>query len=497
MDQGGEFEKEWILMLENFGIFSTTTGSHAGWQHAFAVRHGGILGMTWHALVVEFNAVSREDMAVTLAAAIDAKNELVTRRGYSPNMLVFGKHISYPEMLGEDEYEPVTQAQSLDMDASMLQRSKCRHVARQVMLREDVQQKLRRAVQRKPATQDREYLPGEVVYFYAPHPTKARYRKDHGRWRGPAVVLLRESPQRYFVSWRGRCLLLAAPNMRLASLEEVGSQTVITEEMQKMLDESQDQDRWDTKEFEDLSQLTPPSLPPRLSKRPLSAAGDEQEAKKMMAGLRSMKKLMQKSSWLREKRHLGIEDGRAQRKPKKLKALEDGSLGKSSGPLHELPPDAKVDADEVEEFERMSEGSFPYSPDAPTVAPEAPRDDKSDEEFWREVGEAEDRYVDEDQQRHLQMEEARKEMLKQFQNQTPQERREQLLDDFPRAALEKSGSIADEKALVLEKMSRDFFATVMVATSQKELHEIKARILRFNMPMNGQAVKNLRVFAKF
>ena len=45
MDQGGEFDKEWILMLESLGIFSETTGAHAGWQHAFAERQGGILGM--------------------------------------------------------------------------------------------------------------------------------------------------------------------------------------------------------------------------------------------------------------------------------------------------------------------------------------------------------------------------------------------------------------------------------------------------------------------
>ena len=29
MDQGGEFEREWMLMLEQFGIHSVTTGSHA------------------------------------------------------------------------------------------------------------------------------------------------------------------------------------------------------------------------------------------------------------------------------------------------------------------------------------------------------------------------------------------------------------------------------------------------------------------------------------
>ncbi len=219
MDQGGEFAREWILMLEQYGIHSTTTGSHAGWQHALAERHGALLGVCWHALVVDFQVVSRHDMAISLAAAVDAKNETLTRQGYSPNMLVFGKCISYPELLADDDLDPVTQAQAMDVDCEMARRSKMRHQAQQVLLRDDVQQKLKRALQRRPATQEHIYLPGQVIYFYIPN-MKPRYRQDQGRWRGPAVVIIQESHQKYYVSWRGRCLLLAAPNMRPANQEE-------------------------------------------------------------------------------------------------------------------------------------------------------------------------------------------------------------------------------------------------------------------------------------
>ena len=152
LDQGGEFEKEWILMLEGFGIHSITTAAHAGWQHALAERHGGILGMIWRALNVQFNAQSSAEMAATLAAATEAKNELVTRKGYSANMLVFGKNVSYPELLADEDYEPLTQAQGLDTDAEMLKSCKVRHAARQILLRDDIQQKLKRALMRRPQT---------------------------------------------------------------------------------------------------------------------------------------------------------------------------------------------------------------------------------------------------------------------------------------------------------------------------------------------------------
>ena len=51
-----------MLMLEQFGIHSVTTRSHAGWQHACAERHGGLLGVTWHSLVVQYNVVDKDDM---------------------------------------------------------------------------------------------------------------------------------------------------------------------------------------------------------------------------------------------------------------------------------------------------------------------------------------------------------------------------------------------------------------------------------------------------
>ena len=56
--------------------------------------------------------------------------------------------------------------------------------------------------------------------FWVPKKASKRYSRG-GIWRGPATVLVREGHQRYFVSWRGRALLLATPNMRLATKEEL------------------------------------------------------------------------------------------------------------------------------------------------------------------------------------------------------------------------------------------------------------------------------------
>ena len=267
-------------------------------------------------------------MAIALASALDAKNETVTRQGYSPNMLVFGTCINYPELLGEDDYDQATMAQAMDAECEMAQRSKIRNHARQVLLRDGVQQKLKRALQRRPATQDQVFVLGQVIYFYTPD-TKPRYRQDRGRWRGPAVVILQESHQKCYVSWRGRCLLLASPNMRPASQEESMAHEWIKNEMDKV---SQTMGEESGKEFQDLSRPPPPEVGESSQQHQLPLPDVRHKknrsvhpAKSMMRGMRSVKKLLSLPGLQNQRQQLGIED-RRKRPRKQLKAIEDGSV---------------------------------------------------------------------------------------------------------------------------------------------------------------------------
>ena len=495
MDQGGEFERDWILMLEQYGIFSTTTGSHAGWQHALAERHGGLLGITWHALVVNFRVVSRADMALSLAAAVEAKNETVTRRGYSPNMLVFGKSIHYPELLGEEQFDQVTMSQALDTESEMARRSKMRMHARQVLLRDDVQQKLKRALLRRPATQEVDFMPGQVIYFFIPTVGKARYRHDHGRWRGPAVVIMKESHQRYYVSWRGRCLLLAAPNMRLASQEESMSHGWIRDEMDDLAGKMQDEGG-NGKDYEDCSQVEPPPIP-----KPSEKVDDE--AKRMMSGMRTVRKLMAIPRLQDQKRQLGISDrslrdqSRPPRPPKRLKALEDGTVGSwdqgstqhrpqptstSPQPLASVPhqpsstPYLPTSQHRQPSLVQPRPSSLPRPSTAPQRGVQTPRrarmesdmedlsheqrveDEEQEEEaeedeeaFWRKVMEDEDRYIEEDEQQK-------------------KARRSQLLDDVP-VSMKRGLDTRGEEKDVSKKVRSDFFTMVMVAASRYDLQK--------------------------
>ena len=475
MDQGGEFEREWMLMLEQFGIHSVTTGSHAGWQHALAERHGGLLGVTWHSLVVQYNVESKEDMGVALAAAVEAKNEVMTRRGYSPNMMVFGKNITYPELLGEEDIDPVTLSQNLDVDCEMAKRSKMRQTARATLLRDDVQDKLKRALQRKPTTQERVYVPGELIYFFVPHVSKPRYRKDHGRWRGPAVVIMQESHQRYFCSWRGRCLLLAAPNMRAATSEEAMSKQIVAQEMGQAMESNKKEDA--AKDYEDFSGLegpgvavpaqTPPAL--RVRERPQPRARTprvQNEASRMMGGLKSVRKLLDKSSLLRSKRNLGLVQPPPQRRgPRRMKAILDGSVGHGDLPVEDARS-VPMAHDEPQQEGAAEEGIV-----------------LSDEEaFWRKDDEAV-------RISRLEADEWRR-------NLTEYDRKKIVLEDFPATALKRHRDGEDQQEEALSKrLKSDFYTTVMIAVSAADLPKKKSVAstkMRANEWLSRSEVKVLR-----
>eukprot|EP00435_Cladocopium_sp_Y103_P019429 s2435_g4.t1 len=232
LDQGGEFEGGFTALLENYSIPSTVTATQAGWQHSLAERHGGLLGIIMEAIVLEHQVEGFSHMKQALAAAIAAKNQTVSRDGYTPNQKLYGQEVRFPGLT--DEEERLGFAESIG--------------------------------------------------------TEGQRRYASGLWRGPATVLVREGQTRYFVSWRGRCLLLAEENMRLATGEELALQSPMPEQDLKDLARIL-KDPEGNKGFEDDSNAAAPPKPPpprmSASRQLLRAQGQA-----MMRGLRSAKRLL-------------------------------------------------------------------------------------------------------------------------------------------------------------------------------------------------------------
>ena len=333
LDQGGEFESDFVATLEQHAIHSKITGSHSPWQHGYAERHGALLGTAWEAIIAEQQCVGRAQMKASLACALQAKNAVVSRAGHSAHYLVYGRQALFPDLLDDDVFSAASLGHALSIDTEVARLAEMRAAAKVALLRGDIREKIKRALRRAPAGERRAFVPGELVYFWSPHDTKkARYKKDTGVWRGPAVILVPDGQERYFASWRGRCLLLGAANIKSAGREEP------TEEFHLDQEEL-------AKGYTDLTESPPPPAAAGEGEAPFAVQGPGlrprrrqnglgrtmTEARKMMAGLKSVKRLMEMPFAKQKRRRLlGL---RRERPPRGRDHPEDREPEPS-----ELPP---------------------------------------------------------------------------------------------------------------------------------------------------------------
>ena len=315
MDQGGEFEKTFLLYLEQMSIPTDITASHAGWQLAAGERHGGLLADLMQAIVHEHSLEGYHAMKEGLAAAVQAKNATLTKDGFTPNQRVFGYECKWPTL--NDEEVKLSFAEGLSVESEVSRAHRMRTTARVALIRNDVREKMRRSVLRKPAvSQSGPFVPGAQIYFWVPSSQKAvRYRKG-GTWRGPATVLTREKSKRYFISWRGRLLVVADENMRLSTKEELALTEAVREDMDNVGDALRDGNIPNL--FRDLRPRAPPPRRPTRKRKPAPPEPEESKrARLMMQGTRAVRNLMQdrvqRTAQLQQRRTRQLRLGRRQR----------------------------------------------------------------------------------------------------------------------------------------------------------------------------------------
>ena len=364
-DQGGEFEQGFAALLEDLSVASTVTGSHAGWQLSFAERHGGLLDLILGAVIREHSVEGYSEMKLALSVAVQAKNATITKDGYTPAQRVFGHELRLPSLL-EEEQDALSFAEALGADGEVARAHKMRMTARMAMLRNDVQERLRRAVLRKPHKSHVEFPPGCRIYFWSP--AKARRRYVPGVWHGPATVLCKESHNRFFVSWRGRCLLLARENMRLASAEELALNEPANADLRELSRSLRDPET--NRGYQDGTLDRPPPPPPAITAGQLEL---KMRGQAMLRGLKSAKRLM-------------LEVPQPQRPWRKRKMLQDQRQGELPAPA--APEEPPRQRPRIPALGDRPAGIYaPGSAEVPEIpAHEVPIDDPDfDAEFREEV----------------------------------------------------------------------------------------------------------------
>ncbi|OLQ12139.1 Transposon Ty1-DR1 Gag-Pol polyprotein [Symbiodinium microadriaticum] len=335
LDQGGEFEAAFTGMLESHAIYSKVAGSHSPWQNGYAERHGALLGTAWAAIIAEHQSCGRVEMKTALACAIQGKNSVVSRAGHSAQLLAFGRQACFPDLLEEDVWSSASLGHALSIDSEVARMAEMRSAAKVALLRGDIREKIKRALRRAPAGERRAFAPGELVFFWSPRIGKGRYRRDVGCWRGPAVVILPEGHERYYVSWRGRCLLLSTANLKGAGYDTPADQDLRRKEVEAELekgfldltDEPEPPDDQEATVVPQAAGLQPRRVPNGLGRKMT-------EARRMMQGLKSVKKTLGiPFDKVRKRRLLGARGPRRKSRAAPAEQPHPDDTG-----LHEQPP---------------------------------------------------------------------------------------------------------------------------------------------------------------
>ena len=231
----------------------------AHWQQGTIERHG-----LWYQeilrRVVDERSIDASDMFMAVQAVNSAKNELRRRHGFSPCQAVFGKDPRAPGEIGgnvdEERYLEI-----LSQDKKRQREVAIRTSARIAFFRTSLDSKLRRSLIRRARVKKGGYAIGELVCFFRVDKAGTKSNTKRGRWRGPGTIIGGEGGN-WWISYGGRCHLVAEEHMRPSTSEEIGdlfSTRVARDDLEKLLQLDPD----DPETYQD-----PPEVPETLDQDP-------------------------------------------------------------------------------------------------------------------------------------------------------------------------------------------------------------------------------------
>ena len=200
------------------GVKLRASAGQAHWQQGTVERHG-----QWHQdilqKIIDEHSVGETDIDLAVTAANQAKNELRRRHGYSPCQAVFGKDPRHPEdlMSGNDDQHVL---ELMTADRRRQREVALRTAARIAFYRSQVDVKLRKSLIQRARVKKGSYSIGEMVCFY--RLGKSGTTSKRGQWRGPGLILGNDGGN-WWISYGGRCHLVAEEHMRPSTAEELGS----------------------------------------------------------------------------------------------------------------------------------------------------------------------------------------------------------------------------------------------------------------------------------
>ncbi|CAE7263747.1 GIP, partial [Symbiodinium natans] len=231
LDLESGLQKGLARFSEWHGTFIRPIAGQAHWQQGSVERCIRTWKEVWSRLVDERSGTIDES-GMLLTAVNSAMNTLRRDSGYSPSQAVWGRDPNLPEDLKDGPHDEHVE-HILSRDRQRAREHSLRVSAKEVYFRCQNDARLRRALLQRSRVAGPEFQTGMHVFFYR----KPKNNKNW-EWHGPGVIIGREGPN-FWVSFSGRCHLVAPEHLRMASGEELGAAFALRatqEDLQRLLE---------------------------------------------------------------------------------------------------------------------------------------------------------------------------------------------------------------------------------------------------------------------
>jgi transposase InsO family protein len=218
-DSGTELiSEEFTQFCQQYGIKTNVTSPEAHWQNGKIERHGRFIQEMLQRIDTDLPISTYADLQVALNQCTQAKNSMIVRHGYSPEIIVFGKSSRLPGSIMSDESIPshvsaVQEPEELHPKGfkHLLQ---LREAARKAFHAADNSDSIRRAMLRRPCPERGNYDPNTWVMIWRTTSSKSQ------EWIGPQRIILQDSNHTVWTTQAGKLYRSAPENVRLAHPSE-------------------------------------------------------------------------------------------------------------------------------------------------------------------------------------------------------------------------------------------------------------------------------------
>ena len=227
------------------GTYIRPIAGQAHWQNGTVERAIRTWKEVWGRIIDERSATA-EEANMVITAVNNAMNTLRRDSGFSPSQAVWGRDPKLPEEI-HGSYQDDHVEHIMSHDRQRAREHTIRIAAKEAYFRCQNDARLRKGLLQRSRVGGPELHVGAHVFFYR----KPKNNKNWV-WHGPGVVIGEEGPN-FWISFSGRCHLVAPEHLRLASSEELGAAFALRS-TQADLEKLLEQDFGDEEIYEDLNE---------------------------------------------------------------------------------------------------------------------------------------------------------------------------------------------------------------------------------------------------